>query len=309
MPLNHSLVGVPGEPQERSWTSADALLYAIGVGAGLGDPLRELEFTTENTAGVQQRVLPTLGILLAQARASGSLGDFDRAMLVHAEQSIELHKELPVEGRLRTESVVTGIYDKGSGALVETENHAVDAASGEPIVTTRASTFIRGEGGFGGERGTSEPWELPDRAPDHKVTQQTRPEQALLYQLIQIFLLQHLVLNHPHQQLLHRAAAKAVDDVLDGARREMPLRLSGLVEKGSAFHLVCEKTLLLQAPQYRADGRILERAHGDQGCAAGVRRGWAPRPDEFHEELLEFAKRTGPSFGCVKHRSVTMCNI
>ena len=38
MALDHSLIGVPGEPQERSWTSADALLYAIGVGAGLGDP-------------------------------------------------------------------------------------------------------------------------------------------------------------------------------------------------------------------------------------------------------------------------------
>jgi hypothetical protein len=34
MPLDHSLVGVHGEPQERSWTSKDALLYAIGVGAG-----------------------------------------------------------------------------------------------------------------------------------------------------------------------------------------------------------------------------------------------------------------------------------
>lgn len=183
MPLNHSLVGVAGEPTERSWTSADALLYAIGVGAGLGDPLQELQFTTENTAGVQQQVLPTYGVLLAQARPSGNLGDFDRAMLVHAEQSIELHKPLPVEGTLRTSATVTGIYDKGSGALVETENRAVDAATGEPLVTTTSSTFIRGEGDFGGDRGTAPAWQLPDRAPDQKVTVQTRPEQALLYRL------------------------------------------------------------------------------------------------------------------------------
>ena len=170
MSLNHSLVGAAGEPQDRSWTSTDALLYAIGVGAGLGDPLRELEFTTENTAGVEQKVLPTYGVLLAQARPSGSLGDFDRALLVHAEQSVELHKPLPVEGTLRTTAKVTGIYDKGSGALIQTENSAVDAATGEPLVTTRSGTFIRGEGGFGGDRGGSEPWALPERAPDHKVT-------------------------------------------------------------------------------------------------------------------------------------------
>jgi acyl dehydratase len=183
MPLNHSLVGVPGEPHQRSWTSTDALLYAIGVGAGLGDPLQELQFSTENTAGVQQQVLPTFGVLLAQARAAGDLGDFDRAMLVHAEQAIELHKPLPVAGTLQTSAMVTGIYDKGSGALIQTENHAVDAATGEPMVTTRSGTFIRGEGGFGGDRGTSVAWQLPDRAPDYKVTQQTRPEQALLYRL------------------------------------------------------------------------------------------------------------------------------
>ncbi len=183
MSLNHSLVGVPGEPHERSWTSTDALLYAIGVGAGLGDPLQELQFTTENTAGVEQQVLPTFGVLLAQARTAGDLGDFDRAMLVHAEQSIELHSPLPVHGTLRTSAMVTGIYDKGSGALVETQNQAVDAVTGEPMVTTRGSTFIRGEGGFGGDRGSAPSWELPERAPDYKVTQQTRPEQALLYRL------------------------------------------------------------------------------------------------------------------------------
>ena len=183
MALDPNVVGVPGEPQERSWTSTDALLYAIGVGAGLGDPLRELEFTTENSEGIEQRVLPTFGVLLAQAGAARSIGDFDRAMLVHAEQYVELHQPLPVEGTLRSSATVTGIYDKGSGALVESESVAVDAATGEPMITTRSGTFIRGEGGFGGDRGTAAPWQLPDRAPDHRVTEPTRPEQALLYRL------------------------------------------------------------------------------------------------------------------------------
>src|ERR1700749_4514003 len=115
MALDHSLVGVSGEPQLRSWDSKDALLYAVGVGAGLGDPLRELEFTTENSQGIEQRVLPTFAGLAAQARPARSLGDFNPAMLVHAEQSFELHRPLPVTGSVSTVSTVTGIYDKGSG--------------------------------------------------------------------------------------------------------------------------------------------------------------------------------------------------
>ena len=183
MPLDHSLVGVPSEPQERSWTSKDALLYAVGVGAGLGDPLQDLEFTTENSEGVRQQVLPTYAVLVAQARTSRSLGDFDRAMLVHAEQAFELHRPLPVEGTVRTVATVTGIYDKGSGALVASENVAVDAATGAKLVTSRSGAFIRGEGGFGGERGPSGRWQRPERPPDHQVVQPTRPEQALLYRL------------------------------------------------------------------------------------------------------------------------------
>src|SRR5512142_57534 len=183
MRLNHSLVGVPGEPHERSWDSKDALLYAVGVGAGLDDPLAELEFTTENSEGLEQKVLPTYAVLIAQGRTMASLGDFDRAKLVHAEQAVELHRPLPVAGTVRTTATVTGIYDKGSGALVVTENVAVDAATGEPLATTRSSAFIRGEGGFGGERGSDVAWERPGREPDHQVTYQTRPEQALTYRL------------------------------------------------------------------------------------------------------------------------------
>jgi acyl dehydratase len=183
MPLDHSLAGVPGEPQERSWTSTDALLYAVGVGAGLSDPLQELQFTTENTDGLPQQVLPTFGVLVAQPRSGRRLGDFDRAMLVHAEQALELHQPLPVAGTASVVSTVTGIYDKISGALVAVENVAVDAATGAKLVTSRSGVFIRGEGGFGGDRGPSDGWQRPDRPPDHTVVQPTRPEQALLYRL------------------------------------------------------------------------------------------------------------------------------
>src|SRR6266851_6202508 len=122
MGLDHSLVGVPSEPQLRSWDSKDALLYAVGVGAGLGDPLSELEFTTENSQGIEQQVLPTFGVLVARAAPARPFGDFDRARLVHAEQSVELHRPIPVAGTARTTSTVTGMYDKGSGALVTTES-------------------------------------------------------------------------------------------------------------------------------------------------------------------------------------------
>ena len=183
MSLDRSLVGVPGEPQERSWTSTDALLYAVGVGAGLGDPLQELEFTTENSEGVRQRVLPTFGVLVAQPRTGNRLGDFDRAMLVHAEQAFELHQPLPVEGLVRTVSTVTGMYDKGSGALVATESVAADAATGAKLVTSRSGVFIRGEGGFGGDRGPGDGWRRAEGSPDHRVVLATRPEQALLYRL------------------------------------------------------------------------------------------------------------------------------
>ena len=184
MPMNLDAVGSTAGPSETSWTSRDALLYALGVGAGQEDPLRELELTTENSQGVVQRVLPTFGVVVVQRGGPRrSLGDFDRAMLVHAEQALVLHRPLPVEGRASITSTLVGIYDKGSGALVVTESVATDVESGEPLLSAISSAFIRGEGGFGGERGPSASWERPDRAPDLRISAGTRPDQALLYRL------------------------------------------------------------------------------------------------------------------------------
>lgn len=179
MALDHGAIGVPSEPHERSWTSKDALLYAVGVGAGTAEPA----FTTENSEGVEQQVLPTYAVLLAQVPGARRIGDFDPAMLVHAEQAFELRRPLPVEGRLVATATVSGIYDKGSGALVVTESVAADPATGETVIVSRGSAFIRGEGGFGGDRGPRDDWTLPGRDPDHRVTYPTSPDQALVYRL------------------------------------------------------------------------------------------------------------------------------
>ncbi|WP_232665882.1 MaoC/PaaZ C-terminal domain-containing protein [Pseudonocardia sp. TRM90224] len=181
MPIDRAAVGAEGEPRTRSWTSKDALLYAVGVGAGLGAPTEELSFTTENSAGVAQQVLPTFAVLLSQAPPP-PFGEFDPARLVHAEQEIVLHRQVPVEGTVTARAHVSGVYDKGKGALVEITSAAV-LADGSLLATNRSAVYIRGEGGFGGERGPVDDWVVPDRAPDHVTTYATRPEQALLYRL------------------------------------------------------------------------------------------------------------------------------
>jgi acyl dehydratase len=186
MPINPDAVGSTSEPVERSWTSKDCLLYALGVGAGSLDAAGfELEFTTENSTEIAQRVLPTFATVVGGGGPPrAAIGTFDAAMLVHGEQSIELAGPIPPQGTVRTVSTVTGIFDKGSGAVVVSESKSVDVASGELRFTTTTSLFVRGEGGFGGERGPSSSAQpLPTGQPDEVVTYSTRSDQALLYRL------------------------------------------------------------------------------------------------------------------------------
>jgi acyl dehydratase len=181
MPINPDAVGSKGDPTPRSWTSKDSMLYALGVGAGVD----ELPFTTENSIDIPQRALPTQVVTLADVSgAFGNIGTFNPAMLVHGEQRIELHGELPPAGEVSTVAEITGVYDKGKGAVIEISSLSTDTATGEPLFTNVMSAFIRGEGGWGGDRGPSGPRNVaPDRAPDHEVTYQTSRDQALIYRL------------------------------------------------------------------------------------------------------------------------------
>jgi acyl dehydratase len=185
MPINPDAVGSKSEPTRRKWDSKDALIYALGVGAGAVDPLDELEFTTENTSDKPQRALPTIAVVLGPVGGGfDKIGTFNPAMLVHGEQGITLHREIPVAGELEAVSEITAIYDKGKGAVIVTESTSTLVETGEPLFSSRMSAYIRGEGGFGGDRGPSgTPNQAPDRAADKTATVQTRTDQALLYRL------------------------------------------------------------------------------------------------------------------------------
>jgi len=167
MAIDPGSVGAASRPSVVGWTSDQCLLYALGVGAGMDDASSDLPFTTENSEATDQRVLPTFPVVLASpsvGEALAGIGPFDHAMLVHGEQEVELHGPLPIEGRVTVRSAVTGIWDKGSGALVETETSGHAADGGTPLFTLRASLFIRGEGGFGGSRGPSPGAAIAERA-------------------------------------------------------------------------------------------------------------------------------------------------
>ena len=186
MPINPDAVGSKGDAHEHSWSSKDAILYALGVGAGAADPFAELEFTTENTKDVAQQVLPTMAVVLGVGGtgAMANIGSFNPAMLVHGEQGIELFGPLPVDGTVSTVGEITGIYDKGKGAVVEMTSMSTDVATGKELFSNRTQLFIRGEGGWGGDRGPSGAKNAaPEREPDEAVTYQTRTDQALIYRL------------------------------------------------------------------------------------------------------------------------------
>ena len=92
MPINPEAVGAKGAPSKRSWTSKDALLYAVGIGAGTD----ELQYTTENTKNIDQKVFPTFAVIVGGGGIPmREVGSFNPTLMVHGEQGIELLSEIP----------------------------------------------------------------------------------------------------------------------------------------------------------------------------------------------------------------------
>ncbi len=171
-----------------TYTPRDVSLYALGVGA-CADPMNadELPFVYE-LHGEGFKVLPTYPVIfttqMIDQLLTGKLGpiDYNPMMLVHGEQYLQLFKPVPASATITSHMKIANIYDKGSGMLVVTHVDSVDE-KGEKVAFQESSMFIRGMGGFGGERGTSSSVTIPERPPDAIEEQATLPIQALIYRL------------------------------------------------------------------------------------------------------------------------------
>lgn len=179
-PISTDLVGQSFDPVDVSWKDFDVQLYALAVGAR---PKTELDFVYENRG---PKVLPTYGVIPSLNIMGSAIAnvEINLAMLLHGEQKITLHRPLPSSFQGKGQARITEVWDKGKAAVIGVEGTVSDDEG--PLYTTHATLFIRGAGGFGGERGPSSEdtaIEIPDRAPDHEVRDVTREEQAALYRL------------------------------------------------------------------------------------------------------------------------------
>lgn len=186
MPIDPA-VAVGAELPEVSfeWSASDVALYHLAVGAA-ADPLdiTGLAYVDD----VSPKVLPSFATVAASFHATEPPKvsfpgiDIDLAKVVHGSQQVTAHRPLPASGKATTRTTIAEVQDKGSAAVIIQEKTTVDD-TGNTLWTERSSIFAKGEGGFGGARGASNRVSYPDRAPDHRLSVSTLPQQALLYRL------------------------------------------------------------------------------------------------------------------------------
>ncbi|HUS31029.1 MAG TPA: SDR family NAD(P)-dependent oxidoreductase, partial [Kofleriaceae bacterium] len=176
---------------QSKYDERDIALYALGVGAAK-DPTNEADLAlVYEMSGKGMKALPSFGAVPAinMVLTMGKEGisapglNFGLDRVLHGEQYTELKRPLPTHGKLSTKATVKNIYDKGKGAVVVTEFVTYDE-TGDELVRNEVSTFVRGAGGWGGDRGPSAEVNVaPDRAPDKVLEDKTTENQALLYRL------------------------------------------------------------------------------------------------------------------------------
>ena len=173
---------------EQTLSARDTMLYALGVGLG-ADPMdeKQLRFVYEKNLAA----LPTMAVILAAPHAwirKSGAGFGEKS--VHGEQTLVIHKALPVEGVLVGVPRLAGVIDKGvengknRGAVIVTERKVYEKKTGDLVSTLVSTSFCRGDGGFGGPTGAGrQPHALPETPPQFTCDLPTLPQAALIYRL------------------------------------------------------------------------------------------------------------------------------
>lgn len=170
---------------EHAYSKKDTILYALGLGLGASEA--DLQFVYEQGL----KVLPTFGGVLGYPgfwiKDHPEFG-IDWRKVLNGEQSLRLHRPLPVEGKVIGEMRVADVVDKGEGkdCLVYTVREVRDE-KGDLLCEVLNTVVLRGHGGVGsqGASNTSRPSApiLPQGGVDHVVDFDILPQAALIYRL------------------------------------------------------------------------------------------------------------------------------
>ncbi|KAJ5774505.1 hypothetical protein N7457_009401 [Penicillium paradoxum] len=184
--------------KEVSWQKRDVLLFANSIGVKAD----ELHFLYELDPNFS--VFPTYSLILPfkltdqevidfYARQSAvripGVPDLDYRHGVDGQRKITILKSLPTTSagrKFELRNKVVGVYDKGKpGTVTETEQSIVDKESGEVYTKVLSSSFLVGQGGWGGPKGPSTVNYPPPegKAPDATHVVQSNMETAHLYRL------------------------------------------------------------------------------------------------------------------------------
>nr|BAM62639.1 peroxosiomal multi-functional enzyme [Colletotrichum orbiculare] len=174
---------------EFKYEERDVMLYNLGIGA----KRNELKYVFEGAEDFQ--VIPTFGVIPPFGTEmpynfDDIVPNFSPMMLLHGEQYLEIKKyPIPTAAKLVSHGKLLEVVDKGNAAIVKNGITTVNAETGEPVFYNEMTVFLRGCGGFGGqkkpaERGASTAAnKAPSRHPDVVVEEKTTEEQAAIYRL------------------------------------------------------------------------------------------------------------------------------
>jgi len=175
---------------ENSYDERDVALYALGIGMAR-DPLNTDELKYVYELG-DFRVFPTYGVMpqsnaMLAAAKTGSLTlpgcNFGMDRLLHGEQYTEIKRPLPPHAKLKHTFKLKSAYDKAPNAVLTFAVSTTDE-TGEEVIYNEMTAFVKGAGGWGGDRGPSGDTNVPPaREPDSVIEEKTDANQTLLYRL------------------------------------------------------------------------------------------------------------------------------
>lgn len=98
---------------EQRYTASDSCIYALGVGCGL-DPADD--WARQYLGPLPpERTLPAMAVVLAAPRPHAMRLGASLSGMLYGSQGLVSHAPLPVEGEVRSETRVSGVFDRGEG--------------------------------------------------------------------------------------------------------------------------------------------------------------------------------------------------